>query len=190
MNLGNQIKENRKKLNLSQEDISKKIFVSRQTISNWETGKSYPDIQNLLILCELFDSSLDELVKGDLKVMEREIAEVSMSKYTKIMVIFIVLAALSIGPSLYYLDGYLSFIPPLILWLIGMYGAMKLEKIKKNVNIKNYKEIMAYMESKDINEVKQSKNTWKHKIVEILILISFCILVILITLISIILFRI
>lgn len=55
LNLGKQIKENRKKLNLSQEDISKRLFVSRQTISNWENGRSYPDVQNLLLLGDLFD---------------------------------------------------------------------------------------------------------------------------------------
>ena len=43
------------------------MFVSRQTISNWENDKSYPDIHNLLIMCQLFKVSLDELVEDDLK---------------------------------------------------------------------------------------------------------------------------
>ncbi|MDM7475166.1 helix-turn-helix transcriptional regulator, partial [Lactococcus lactis] len=45
MIIGQRIKEYRKIYNLSQDDLSEKLFVSRQTISNWETGKTYPDIQ-------------------------------------------------------------------------------------------------------------------------------------------------
>ncbi|HGN7262165.1 TPA: helix-turn-helix domain-containing protein [Staphylococcus aureus] len=188
MNLGKQIKENRKKLNLSQEDISKRLFVSRQTISNWENGRSYPDVQNLLLLGDLFDISLDDLVKGDLEIMEKRIADSLMSRYTKIMLIFIALAAFSIGPSLAYLKGYLSFIPPLILWLIGMYGALKLEKLKKDVNIKTYKEIKAFMESKDTTKTMHDESKVKDIIIEASIIISFCLLALLITLISIFLF--
>ena len=43
------------------------MFVSRQTISNWENDKSYPDIHKLLIMCQLFKIYLDELVEDDLK---------------------------------------------------------------------------------------------------------------------------
>ena len=43
------------------------MFVSRQTISNWENNKSYPDIHNLLMMCNLFNVSLDDLVKGDVE---------------------------------------------------------------------------------------------------------------------------
>ena len=51
----------------SQEFLAEKMFVSRQTISNWENDKSYQDIHNLLIMCQLFKVSLDELVEDDLK---------------------------------------------------------------------------------------------------------------------------
>ena len=49
------------------------MFVSRQTISNWENDKSYPDIHNLLIMCQLFKVSLDELVEDDLKTCKSKI---------------------------------------------------------------------------------------------------------------------
>ena len=54
MELGNQIREHRKAMHLSQDDLAEKILVARQTVSNWENGKNYPDIQSLLLLSELF----------------------------------------------------------------------------------------------------------------------------------------
>ena len=47
MNIGNQIKKYREQLNISQEELADKIFVTRQTISNWENNKNYPDIKSL-----------------------------------------------------------------------------------------------------------------------------------------------
>ncbi|ALV23062.1 helix-turn-helix domain-containing protein [Carnobacterium antarcticum] len=66
------IKEKRKKLNLTQEEVAEKLFVSRQTISNWENGKTLPDIESLISISELYEISLDELIKGD-KKMQRKI---------------------------------------------------------------------------------------------------------------------
>lgn len=57
MEIGKQIKKYRLELNLSQDDLAEKIFVTRQTISNWENDKNYPDIKSLLLLSSLFDTS-------------------------------------------------------------------------------------------------------------------------------------
>ena len=54
MNLSKQIKKHRERLSLSQEGLAEKLYVSRQTISNWENEKSYPDVHNLLLLSVLF----------------------------------------------------------------------------------------------------------------------------------------
>ena len=48
MELAGQIKKHRQALGISQEALAEKIYVSRQTISNWETGRTYPDVQSLL----------------------------------------------------------------------------------------------------------------------------------------------
>ena len=66
MDIGQQIRKYRERDEYSQEYLAEKLYVSRQTISNWENEKSYPDIHNLLVMCELFDISLDDLVRGDL----------------------------------------------------------------------------------------------------------------------------
>ena len=73
MELKERLKEHRTQLGLSQEELAERIFVSRQTISNWETDRTYPDVQSLLLLSELFDTSIDELVKGDVATMEKAI---------------------------------------------------------------------------------------------------------------------
>lgn len=53
----------RKKQGLSQEELGMELQVSRQTISKWEAGQSYPDFQKLVMLSDYFGMSLDELVK-------------------------------------------------------------------------------------------------------------------------------
>ena len=59
----------RKEKGLSQEELGMEMQVSRQTISKWETGQSYPDFTRLVMLSDFFDMTLDELVK-DIDVQE------------------------------------------------------------------------------------------------------------------------
>ena len=73
MELPRQLRANRERLDMSQEDVAHAIYVSRQTISSWENSKTYPDVQSLLLLSQLFGVSIDELVKGDVATMEKAI---------------------------------------------------------------------------------------------------------------------
>ncbi len=65
MKIGEQIRMLRKNENLSQAQLGEKLNVSRQAVYKWESDKGYPDIQNLIMLSELFDISIDELIKKD-----------------------------------------------------------------------------------------------------------------------------
>ena len=56
------IRENKK---ISQENMAKSLHVSYQAISNWERGKSYPDISNIIMISDLYNISLDELIRED-----------------------------------------------------------------------------------------------------------------------------
>lgn len=58
---------------LCQRLLAERIFVSRQTISNWVTGRTYLDVQSLLLMSDLFDTSIDEHVNGDMEAMEKAI---------------------------------------------------------------------------------------------------------------------
>lgn len=55
--------ELRRRRGLSQEELGMELAVSRQTISKWETGQSYPDFERLVLLSDFFSLSLDELVR-------------------------------------------------------------------------------------------------------------------------------
>ena len=71
MELSEKLKEARQKSGLSQDQVAEKIMVSRVTVSHWENGKSLPDIVSLISLSDLYNISLDELVKGDSKMTEK-----------------------------------------------------------------------------------------------------------------------
>ena len=64
MEIGKKLKEARQICGLTQESVAEELNVSRQTISNWETEKFYPDILYVLQLSDLYQVSLDELLKG------------------------------------------------------------------------------------------------------------------------------
>lgn len=75
MQIGDKLKSAREEQKLTQSQASEQFMVSRQTISNWETGKSLPDILSVIRMSEFYQISLDELLKGDqamLKNMEQE----------------------------------------------------------------------------------------------------------------------
>src|SRR5699024_12819585 len=85
MNLSKQIKQLRNRDGLSQEALAEKMYVSRQSISNWENERSYPDIHNLLMLSAIFDVSLDQLVKGDVEMMKVTLQQSNMMKLSWVM---------------------------------------------------------------------------------------------------------
>lgn len=74
MDIGNQIKERRQRLGLSQEELAERLYVSRATVSHWETSKTLPDVQSMLLLANLFGTTIDVLVRGDVDEM-REMVE-------------------------------------------------------------------------------------------------------------------
>ena len=70
MEIGKKLKQARLGARLTQEQAAERLFVSRQTISNWENEKTYPDIVSVVKLSDLYSISLDELLKGDAKMLE------------------------------------------------------------------------------------------------------------------------
>lgn len=70
MEIGNKLKKSRLESKLTQENVAEEIQVSRQTISNWENEKSYPDIISVIKLSDLYNVSLDELLKGDSEMIK------------------------------------------------------------------------------------------------------------------------
>ena len=153
--------ELRKYHSLSQEELAEKVYVTRQTISNLENGKSYPDIQSLLLLSSLFNVSLDQLIKGDIETMKEIINEQEVKKlnhYSIIYAVHLILLILSAVPLFMWLEWH-ALIPLGIFFAITMFWALKVEKIKKENDIQTYKEIVAFTEGKKLDEL--------HKAVEV-----------------------
>jgi len=65
LNFKENLKKLRKEKNISQEQLAEKLNISRQAISKWESGKAYPDIDNLILLRDIFNVSLDELMVNE-----------------------------------------------------------------------------------------------------------------------------
>lgn len=71
MNIGTKIIEIRKQKNMTQEDFAKIFHVTRQTVSNWENEKSYPDLQTLVQISNEFNVSLDTMLKEDMNMVKK-----------------------------------------------------------------------------------------------------------------------
>ncbi len=72
MTLGKQIQLLRKEIKITQDEFASMFYVTRQTVSNWENDKCYPDIHTLVAISERFNISLDTLIKGDIVMFKAE----------------------------------------------------------------------------------------------------------------------
>ena len=157
MELGNKIKYYRGEKELYQEELAERVYVSRQTISNWENNKSYPDINSIVLLSEIFEISIDNLIKGDVEQMKKEINSEEVKKlnfYATMMGILMLVALISLMPMLKFIGLY-GFIPYFVLVACAMFFAIKVDKIKKDNDIQTYKEIVAFTEGKRLDEIQK-----------------------------------
>lgn len=158
MDISNQIKKRRTDMGLSQEELAERIYVSRQTISNWETDKTYPDIQSLLMLSVLFDTTIDALVKGDLEMMEKTVASADAKKMRALAIGMFVLLVLMIpfaliGVALWGTRGILLGLPP---WAASMVVAVMIERMKVENDVQTYREILAFEKGETIDRSTRS----------------------------------
>ncbi len=70
MEIGKKLKNARIQAGYTQEEVAEQLQVTRQSISNWENEKCYPDIISVINLSEFYQISLDELLKGDAKMIK------------------------------------------------------------------------------------------------------------------------
>lgn len=95
MQLQEILKQERKQLNLTQEEVGNKLYVTRQTISNWETGKTLPDIDSLIDIAKFYDLSLDNLLLKGSDIVENikrkeKLTRLNKWSYVPIMIILLV----------------------------------------------------------------------------------------------------
>jgi len=163
MELGKQIRKYRNELSLSQDELAERVYVSRQTITNWENDKSYPDVHSLVLLSEVFGSSIDKLIKGDVEIMKEEISKEDRQKFARIGKLYNILFSLMIISPI-PLIHFLKF-AGMIIWLlvvaVTINVACMVEKQKKMFNIRTYKEILAFMEGKRLDEIARAREEGK-----------------------------
>lgn len=70
MNFCNNLQKLRKNKNISQEQLAEELGVSRQAVSKWESGASYPEMDKLVLLCKTFNCNLDDLINKDMSQIE------------------------------------------------------------------------------------------------------------------------
>lgn len=182
MELARQLKAKREERGFSQDEISKAIFVSRQTISNWENDKTYPDVQSLLLLSQLFEVSIDELVRGDVVAMQRAIAEdtrrmrlLSIGMLAFSGLAFLFLLGFSIAwpePSGFArmskgnLAGAVTFI---VLYAIGFAMAVGVDRLKKKHDVVTYREIDRFLKGEVAAEPDAEGLARKHPALGIMV---------------------
>ncbi len=175
MELGKRIKHYRTEKALSQDNLAERVYVSRQTISNWENDKSYPDINSIVLLSEVFDVSIDNLIKGDVEQMKVEINAEEVKKmnvYAGGMLAFLLLAVVSLIPLTKFIGFFYALIPFVVFWGIAMFFAVKIERIKKDNDIQTYKEIVAFKEGKGLDEIKKIEEKAKRPYQKVLLVLG------------------
>ena len=122
MEIEKKLKDARLNAGMTQEQVAEKIMVSRQTVSNWETGKSLPDIISIINMSDLYQISLDELLKGDRKMKEKlkkDIENANDNKRliltTALMVLFVVVVYLL---SIFMGGVFYDFCKNAIIWIL------------------------------------------------------------------------
>ncbi len=155
MVIAEQIRNRRKDRGLSQEELADRIYVSRQTISNWETGRTYPDIESLLLLSSLFDVTVDELIKGDVENMRKTIDRDArrMRTLSWAMTLFTVaaIAVMLCGLTIWQWGFAPTMVSGLALTALAVIPAFEVERLKKKHDILTYAEISAFERGEDID---------------------------------------
>ncbi len=171
MQLGQQIKKYRNELSLSQDALAEKVYVSRQTISNWENDKSYPDVNSLVLLSEVFNTSIDNLIKGDVEVMKEQVRSEDKKEFEKLSRVFgvMLIAAIITPVPLAHFLSYFGIVIWGILWAAAMYVAILVEKKKKQFDIQTYREIIAFTEGEGLDEIAKAREEGKRPYQKILL---------------------
>ena len=89
MSIGLKIKQLREDKGLSQELFAEKIHVTRQAVSKWENERGYPDIGNIITISNVFNISLDELIKGNKNLEEKIISDNASKKWHILVIVFL-----------------------------------------------------------------------------------------------------
>ena len=107
MEISKCIKDARQNNNISQESLAEQLGVSRQTVSSWETGKSYPDIVSVIKMSDIFNISLDKMLKEDKNLVNNIQEKMDTVKSNK-SIVFTILFAIIIFGGIYLIQTFVD----------------------------------------------------------------------------------
>jgi transcriptional regulator with XRE-family HTH domain len=156
MNIGKKLSSLRQSNNFSQDQLAEKLLVSRQTVSNWETEKTYPDINSLVMISDIFDLSLDQLIKEDLPLMKNKIKQTQIRWLGIGVVLIIALTYLSLIVLKWSVSlGSLLVGATTVVGLILIYYFWK---AMNSANLKSFKQVIDYANDQQVDTKKRSKS--------------------------------
>lgn len=165
MEIGRHIRELRGAAGMSQDDLAARIYVSRQTISSWENDKTYPDLQSILLISEIFGVSTDDLIKGDVETMTKALDHDTklLMRLGATMLVFLVLfiaAAVWCIVQLVAWGWPVAQVLPtgmlaLVLWGITMFAAAWADRLKRDHDLATYQEISDFIDGKPVDRAAE-----------------------------------
>ena len=164
-NISKNIKRLRTSRRLTQEQLAGQLNVRRQTISSWENDKSYPDIHSLLMLGEVFDVSLDTLVKGDIEIMKEKVSKENIRSFNRdswIYATLLIVCAVSVIP-LFKWGGVPGIVVWGLLFAAALFFAVRLEKVKKEQDVHTYREIVAFTNGEKLDGSEKAREEGKRR---------------------------
>jgi len=149
MIFGEKLKAERTKKGWTQDELAEKLFVSRQSVSKWENGVNYPNIEIIIKLSDLFGITIDELLRSDEQLTKQVIQDSKQLAYPRLKFLFdvfilvgIVLLVIKLG--ILFLNKVIALnitlpggkflwnLAPLIFVIVGGIGSNMLKERYKN----------------------------------------------------------
>lgn len=148
----------RKQQHLTQTEVADKLFISRQTISNWENGRTYPDIQSLILLASLYHVTVNDLVKADLIIMQTQTEKHHLKLLiTGILITLILIYALFI--SLRWLPMIPTVMAIATVTTIGLILTGYFIHLSNQLHLKTFRQINAYLKHQPAPN-QQQRHQW------------------------------
>lgn len=165
--VGERVRARREAAGLSQGDLARQVFVARQTVSNWETGKTLPDVQSLMLLARLFGTSVDELLGEEAQRAVRATADerhellVTLAKTVLLGVAYLLFTVIDLlavppgtaaGTSAERGVFLLLSVVRLVLMLAWCVCQARMARLMRERNLPTAVEIVAYLEGREPGE--------------------------------------
>ncbi|MBQ8966812.1 MAG: helix-turn-helix transcriptional regulator [Ruminococcus sp.] len=162
MELCKTIRKLRTEKEWSQEMLAEKAYVSRQTVSNWENEKCYPDVHSLLILSGLFGVSLDELIKGDVETMKKTVNEkdaktLKTAQWCGVLGLVAMMLTTAIFENCGEVGRVIGAVLAGGLAVLTFLSFHRMETIKADNDIQTQREILAFVNGETLDDIEKEK---------------------------------